>query len=381
MSFEKRVDFDPKDEFFGDSPNVFVGRYGYPDVNVGILSTEDYEHHDDPKYWSEKETPIGNIVDMRSVMVNSTFKMNAKSFDEKFRDVSEEVAMASKPVDVEINLEDKPEFKLSTNQDLMPQGPSVKLEKARITENPKVPRQVEKAVYDDEWKAQDAITTLYDKNIDEHHLTKLLSIGNLGHKTERKLVPTRWSITAVDSNLSKDLREEVKDYQEYDFVAHFGGHYGNYFLILFFPEVWSYELIETFVGNQDVIQNGNWRSASDCEGYDGRTSYVDETAGAYYATRLALLEYLQNKKRQASCLVLRFITNEYTVPLGVWVVREGVRKALESEPLKFASKKLMLEYARKLVKKKFWQFPLDNLLKNSWLLKELEEQDKLNDYL
>ncbi|MFC1647925.1 hypothetical protein ACFL1B_00545 [Nanoarchaeota archaeon] len=381
MSFEHRVKFDPKKDYFGDAPNVFVGRYGYPSVNVGLLSTEHYEHNDEPLFWSKNEYALDRIVDLRSVLVNSTFKLNVKNAGNKFLDIGQEVAMASKPVDIEIGFKKHPTFQLKIDKDLMPQGPRVELEKARITENVKVPLQVEKAVSDPDWKAADAMNSLYEKNIDEHHLTRLLSIGNLGVKVERKLVPTRWSITAVDSNISKRMVEELKDYQEYGFVSHFGGHYGNYFLILFFPDVWSYELMETYVGNPGLVSSKKTSTTRDYEPYKGRKKYVEETAGGYYATRLALVEHLRKKKRQSSCLVLRFITDEYYVPLGVWVVREAVRKALQSKPIEFASKELMLNYAKQLVRKKFFNYNLDGLLPRSQLLKEMSQQSKLVNFL
>jgi hypothetical protein len=68
------------------------------------------------------------------------------------------------------------------------------------------------------------------------------------------------------------------------------------------------------------------------EGYEGRTAYVEETAGAYYAARLGVLEHLQERDKQAKCLVLREITDDYWAPVGVWQVREGVRNAFDGEP-------------------------------------------------
>jgi hypothetical protein len=74
----------------------------------------------------------------------------------------------------------------------------------------------------------------------------------------------------------------------------------------------------------------------DSEGYDGKKGY-SPLAGGYYASRLPVLEYLTEIKRQASVFVLREITPDYWAPLGVWVVREGMRKALQNPPKKFDS--------------------------------------------
>jgi hypothetical protein len=289
--------------------------------------------------------------------------------------MGKEIAMASSPVDVEINLEKKPEFRLSFNQDTMPHGPRVKLKKAELTSNPKIPTSVEKVVSDVDLRAADALELLYEKEYDEHYLTKLLSVGNLGVKYQRKLVPTRWAITAVDDQIAKIIMERLLQYNHTDYLAFFGGHLGNYYLILFFPDVWSYELFETYVGQSN--QKGMF--ATDFEGYKGRKEYADNTAGGYYAARLAILEKLDELKRQGSCLCLRFITDEYWAPLGVWVVREAARNSMASRPLEFGSKELMLNYARLFVKKKLG-YDLDGIIKHSRLLHEIRKQKKLSSF-
>ena len=119
---------------------------------------------------------------------------------------------------------------------------------------------------------------------------------------------------------------------------------------------------------------------TDYEAYEGRKYYASNTAGGYYTVRLAALEKLNQMKKQGSVLALRFITGDYTLPLGVWVTREAARKSMQSKPIEFSSKELMLGYANKLVKKKF-SFDLDNILGNSTLLKNIKEQSKLVKYL
>ena len=119
---------------------------------------------------------------------------------------------------------------------------------------------------------------------------------------------------------------------------------------------------------------------TDYESYEERKTYAENCGGGYYAARLPIVEKLHNLKRQASVLTLRFITGEYAVPLGVWVVRESVRKALSFKPLEFGSEELMLKYAKHLVKKKF-NYDLDMLLKESILLRKLKNQTKLVNFL
>lgn len=365
--------------FFGSSPTPFVGHNFYPNLYVGILSPpeqrEDAWIYDAPNYWAEHNFQIPQIVDYRSALINSRFRQNVKGRN-KFLEISQEIGMASKPVDVEINLKDKPIFKLNTDPYHAPMGPNAKLEKARITENPKVDSRVDNVVFDTDLKANSALVYLYEKGFDENFLTKILSIGNLGLRYQRKLVPTRFSITAVDDNLGKNLMNEIKEYPSSNYLTYFGGYLGNYFLIMFFPEVWSYELFETYMPKAEWNISENMQYMTDYENYYGRKTYAENCGGGYYSNRLPILEKLSQLKRQASVLSLRFITGEYAVPLGVWVVRESTRKALSNRPLEFSSKELMLKYAQNLIKKKF-NYDVENLLNKSILLKKLRTQKKL----
>ena len=363
ISAQKKVNINAKQDFFGAAPNVFVGKYGYPNVNVGILSVEEYAGHDDPATWSREGHGIQKVIDLRTALVNSGFVANVKSFDDRFMEMTQEISLAVKPVDVEIGLNKKPKFELHFGQEAMPHGPRVKLEKGRVTENPKIPHKVESLVSAGDVKAQDAVIELR-KKFDEHYLTKVFSVGNLGIDGNKKIVPTRWSITAVDDILGTEMLTEVRKFAEGGHMAFFGGHLGNYYLVLCFPGCFRYELFETAVGHEINF-------VRDYEDHRKRTTYADATAGGYYAARLAVLERLCKMKRQISVLCLRFVTPEYWAPLGVWVVREATRNAMKSKPLIFEDEEYMMRYARILVKKKFG-IDLELLLRESKLMKDMK---------
>src|SRR3989338_361238 len=207
----------------------------------------------------------------------------------------------------------------------------------------------------------------------------MFSVGTMGLKPNRKLVPTKWSITATDDTLGKHVIDEIKDFPHMNFQAYFGGYLGNYYLILFFPDIFSYELFETYTSSSHKFTD-SMRFMTDHETYEGRKSYAEETSGGYYTVRLAIAEKLKSLKRQGLAIALRFITDEYTMPLGVWVTREATRKTLEGKGIEFASKDLMLEYARKLIRKRF-NANADQIFARSVLLKGMKEQRKLGQFI
>lgn len=378
LQVKQQINATAKKDFSGQTPNIFVGRFGYPDVRIGLLSTETYKNHDNPLAWVQQKTSIQDIVTLRSELVNAGttahVKLPSNKHAEKLKQLAQETAMAIKAVDTDISLEKKPQFRLQVNDESMPHGPLVYLEKAELTSNPKIPTIIEKTVGDKDLKAGVGLGRLWKRGYTEHHLLKLLTSGTLGQQLERRLVPTRWGITAVDDIIGKQLHTQVLNNPECDYQVHIGGHLGNYFILLFYPQAWSYELFE------NAVEKGELSIAyTDYEGARPRTTYAERTAGGYYASRLAVLEHLVKEKRQGGVLALRFITDEYWAPLGVWVVREAVRNALAEKPLHFGSQELAQKYVEAYVKRKFGKDP-SILFENSSLLAVRKSQMRLSQY-
>jgi hypothetical protein len=330
------------DSLFGStSPSIFVGRSGYPRVSAGVLAPVGAEEHA-AEYvtsgeWYQRDFSIDDVFRARTSLLNSTKPTNVSVADEwnGFTGVQREVAIADRPVDVEVGLDGSPSIDLDVGLDdiATPTGPRVQATGAELTENPHVPRAIEKTLSDDDWRAEGAMTYLYNRGFDVYDINTILSAGALGQTAERKLVPTRWSITAVDDTVSQFLRGGLRNATSIDSVEVWYNNYlGNHFWVLLAPGDWEFELVEMkapgSIWNPDT-DRGYWL-ASDREGYDGRTQYVEETAGAYYATRLAVLEHLAERDRQAKVLVLRHVTDDYWGPVGVWQVRESVRNAFSA---------------------------------------------------
>jgi len=366
-------------------PSVFIGSgLKYPLVNVGILSPIERDEnawiYDDEKYWADNNFEMKEIIQLRNSLLNSRFQTKTQDahLNKKFVEIAKEIAIACKPVDIEIELKNRMRFQREKDRVLTPHGMRAHLKQARITSNVKIHQKVEKVINDD-IKASEGIEYLYKNKFTEYALNKILSVGVLGLKKSRKLVPTRWSITATDDMIGKILLKKVKENHWIEnFEIHFGEFLGNQYLILLFPSEWSFELIELYQPGSSWNPSTNIKASTDFENFSGRKSYAFATAGGYYATRLAILEYLNKIKKQASALVLRIETPTYWAALGVWVVRESVRKALKKK-INFESREELIESAKKIGKAKY-NFDYENILKESKILKQRKEQKNLGEW-
>jgi len=101
--------------------------------------------------------------------------------------------------------------------------------------------------------------------------------------------------------------------------------------------------------------NGILGFGSDYEDARG-INHPPQIAGAYFAAKLAVSEYLLKNKIQAGVLILREIRPEYAIPVGVWQVRQGIREAMKQQPQIVQNFNLALQFAssKTSVTKKEW---------------------------
>lgn len=382
-----KVQLKGRDLVGSSPPGLFVGRYGYPDVSVGPMLPP--EHRDDgaatlldaPRQWMAMTIP--DVVGLRSSLVRTTHKVKVAGAAQAPGDVfsgdritrlSQELAIAARPVDAEVRLTRIPKFDVPTvGEFTAPHGPTVGIERAQLTENARVERPVERVVGDTDLRASEGLVELYRGGTDLYQLERILSAGMLGMDRTRRLVPTRWSITATDDQVGKALIDKLHGLPTVDKPAvHVGERFGNRFFVLLLPRVWGFDSIEAWLKGNFWGRDAAAIVEADWEDHDGRTTYAS-TAGGYYATRLSVLEHLVTLGRQATAIVLREITDEYTTPLGVWVVRETCRLAMESKPLVFEDVEAALRHIDRHALLKEWQA-------HAQLLKAVRSQRSLTEF-
>ncbi|MFH1443455.1 MAG: hypothetical protein ABIG96_05460 [Candidatus Micrarchaeota archaeon] len=327
-----------KIEMQGPSPpNIFVGRVGYPEVYVGPLLGADEsinaELYDDPRKWYG--LPLEEIVKFRSTLVRGKKLSNIKN--RELYELQDSV-LSKKSVDMEVKFRKAPSMNVYFHNVFQPMGPTAEYEKMRLTSNPSVPKKVDSLIYEDV-TARTAFSELMRADFDVYYLQKLLSGGLLGRQQSKKLVPTRWSITAAD-RIAADIHiEKLKNCKEVQEIQLYQNEYlANHFEVLLLPGKWEFEQFENWEAHGHYRQNKEWFLEHEYEPYEGRSDYAESEGGGYYAGRFSVAEFLAEKlRRQARVVVIREIKKEYDIPVGVWEIRENVKHAFENPPEKFST--------------------------------------------
>lgn len=365
-------------DFTGTSPpSIFCGKYGYPRIFVGVLSPPMHMERavaaklDSPEHWYESRATIEQILNFRGQMIYSRFRSPVKGASGKLVETTQEVAMVKKPVDVEVELKKQPKFNMRFDSWAKPIGNPAPLNKIQLTENPPIERRVDYMVSDMDIKTQDAVAKLYKYRIPVSRIQKIFSAGLLGVRFQRKFVPTRWSVTAVDDIIGRAIINKVKTYQQLSEICLFSNTYlGNHYEILLIPGAYEYELVEAWDLDSPYPKMG-----SDHERHWLREKYASHTHGAFYSGRLAVGEYLEKIKRQAMVLIVREVRPEYWAPVGIWQLRETVRGAFIKPFEKFDTIEQAIDgICSKLTIGKKW-------IRKSKLLRELRLQKKITSFV
>jgi len=279
-------------------------------------------------------------------------------------------------------------------EDSQPFGPIAPLSSFQ-TGNSSVDDRIEKAFYDRDLLADEAVLRLYRDSVLVTRIQRAFSLGMFGEGKRRKLVPTRWSITAVDSNLSLRLMARVRhhplidEYRVYKYT-----YLDNIYVGILTPESWRFEWIEAWFEPEllttsfpdvnlardveifDYTSPKGYRPVAlgDSEGYRGRKTYA-RPGGCYYSARLAVSEYLDSIGRQAGAIMLREIHPGYIMPVGVWNVRESLRALLKAGFERFDTMDAALDYTTTIL-----EIPKRGWIETSDLLQRAYFQRKITEY-
>jgi DNA repair protein NreA len=358
-------------------PSIFVGRYGYPKVRIGPMIPPlhgDTTILDRTELWTGKK--LEEIANYRLSLVLGTMNVNIHDISSRYLENMQELAMSERPAETEATFEKTPVVDVHMQKELRldhvapPFGPAAPLRGFKMS-SLSADQRIETVYYDTDLRAADAMMELYRRSVEMSIIQRVLSMGMLGVKKKRKLVPTRWSISATDDIISSMLVKEIGMNPTIDlFEVTRYSHLANYYSIILIPDDrWIFEMIESWFTSRGQVATG-----ADNEDERG-LNHNPTIAGAYFAARLAVAEHLARRHKKAGAIVLREIHPNYVMPLGVWQIREGVREALKKPPQKFERFDHAMSFACS-----YMSLSKNEVVQKSRLWKSFKGQTKISDF-
>ncbi len=327
-------------------PSVVVGESGYPMVPLmlgippsikGLLA----RGYDDPIGWWGV-VGLDEIIRRRSYLISPVVRVNVRDFERLYEAELSVAAASLRPVESEARLKKPPVPKLTFRPGLSPVGPSAEVRDIRVVGNASLPPKLEKLIWDD-LSAQEGIIELYMSGVDVYSIIRSLSVGLLGRLRSRRLVPTRWAITAVDRALTNYFLRKIRFCNSISKVELYEGEYlGNRFKVILYQgrplvewiEIWHPMSVFTASAKAPVVVYNKSMPI-------GRTSTLD---GGFDAARVAVMEYLERIRRKASAIIVREVTPDYYASVGNWHIRESLRRFFMRPPKRFASLEEAVNY-------------------------------------
>ena len=324
-----KEEFKPTKELTTYSTLPLLTSSNYPNISIFQVTNSSIENTQEKQNKFVKKD-YSHILQHKARSVVATSQPTHKTQSESIHNELKTIYSSKKPIESEHIFEN--ELKIgsilsSKTAGLL--GNSTPLMQIKTHDNISISKHLEKH-QSGETKTKEAIIDLYDRGFNDTQIRTLLSLSSFGLKKNKILVPSKWAISACDSILEEYLHSQILKYRVgEEFLAFHHNDKGNEFIICMLPYHFCSEVIENFynsvsqisVVERDFVTNSNKLQTKE-----------PQCAGGYWATKLAMFEYMIREKKQYACISIRIINN-YEIPLGVIFVRECVRSALSNSPI------------------------------------------------
>ena len=310
-------------------PGITVEAAKYPIMTVGILASTDAQEYlsifDHPESWCglNRET----ILSMRRELYRFTVPINARAMaTSDFIEVLQTIALSVSPVAIEVETASLPPRGLSPLGGQLPASPTVEIQNVEIVSEPEISR-VSENITKQDIPASEAAWKLLDYEYTLDQVARLMAVGLLGRIDSRRLVPTRGAYKAViDGYINRSLIELAEQPKTPSFRICSSELLDESFTVLVQPGEPRVDYLRV-----ERTPKGLERGAS----YERMKNAVTDPKTAVFGdhARFSAYEQLVREQEKSHITIFHFARNNKNNILVPWVIRAGVKAALESSPI------------------------------------------------
>ena len=326
-------------------PGIVVEAAKYPVLMASVLaSTEPSEFlsiFDHPEAWNGLDRDA--ILAMRKNLHRFTIPIDARAMEpEDIIDVFQTIALSVSPVAIEVETSDLPLKRLSPLGGQLPASPSANIKSIEILSEPEISR-VAKRIIEQDIPAAEAAWKLLDYEYTLDQVARLMSVGLLGKLDNRRFVPTRGAYKAViDGFVSRSLIEMIEKSMSTSYRLGISELFGENFTILSQPGEPRVDYVRLERTN-DGLEHGVSIQGNKNQTTDAKTSVFSDHA------RFSGFSDLIQRKESAHLTIFHFSRNSNNSIFGPWIVRAGVRAALEADQVELDTKENALMVLKSLL--------------------------------
>jgi len=315
-------------------PGLIVEAARYPVLMASVLaSTEPSEFlsiYDHPESWIGLDRDA--ILKMRKRLYRFTVPIDARAMEPRnIVEILQTIALSVSPVAIEVETSSLPSKKLTTLGGQLPASPSINTKSIDIVSEPEISR-VAKRITEQDIPSSEAAWKLLDYEYTLDQVARLMSVGLLGRMDSRRLVPSRGAYKAIiDAYVSRSLIELTEKPLATSYRLGMSELFGDNFTILAQPGEPKVDYLR-IERTSDGLDRGASIQGVKNLATDSKTSVFADHA------RFSAFSDLVKRKESAHLTIFHFSRNSSNNILGPWLIRAGVKAALETNQVELDTK-------------------------------------------
>jgi hypothetical protein len=312
---------------------------------AGVLaSTEPSEWlsiYDHPESWCGLDREA--IISMRRRLYRFTVPIDARAMEpSNIVETLQTIALSVSPVAIEAETSNLPPRKLQTLGGQLPASPVVYTKALDIISEPEISR-VAKRITEEDIPVSEASWKLFDYEYTLDQVARLMSVGLLGRIDSRRFVPSRGAYKAIiDSYVSRSLMELIDKPIAEEYRLGMSEIYSDNFTVLSQPGAPRVDYLRI-----ERTKNGLDRGVS----IQGSRSPTTDSKTSVFAdhARFSAFSDLMKREESSHVTIFHFSRNRENNVLGPWIVRNGVKTALDTHQIELDNRENTLSVLESLL--------------------------------
>jgi hypothetical protein len=307
-------------------PGLYIEAAKYPILMAGILASPEPSEwlsiYDHPESWQGLDRDA--ILSMRKRLFRFTLSIDGRTMEPSdCIDLLQTIALSVSPIAIEARATTLPPGLLQPLGGQLPAGPPIFVKSLEMVSEPEISR-VAKRITEQDIPAADASWKLFDYEYSLDQVARLMSVGLLGKLDNRRFVPTRGAYKAIiDAFTSRSLIELAERPAILTHRLFSAELFGDSFTILAEPGEAQVDYLR-IERTRDGLERGISFERMKNIAMDSKTSVFADHA------RFSSYRYLTKQRESAHLTIFHFSRSSSNNILGPWLVRAGVKAALES---------------------------------------------------